>query len=65
MLCIFVRTCCGAAALDKEQRKKMTNRAVILAAVREVERWPGGQVRARSANIGLVVLIQDVIYINK
>ena len=41
MLCIFVRTRCGAAALDKEQRKKMTNRAVILAAVREVERWPG------------------------
>ena len=34
MLCIFVRTRCGAAALDKEQRKKMTNRAVILAAVR-------------------------------
>ena len=60
MLCIFVRTCCGAAALDREQRKKMTNRAVILAAVRR-----GGQVRVRSANIGLVVLIQDVIYINK
>ena len=44
MLCIFVRTRCGAGALDKEQRKKMTNRAVILAAVRrggEVAGWPG------------------------
>ena len=64
MLCIFVRTRCGAAALDKEQRKKMTNRAVILAAVREVERWPGAGKKCEHC-IGLVVLIQDVIYINK